>query len=65
MSDFRGEVGGRLNIAFTLNFHDAAGNVIKTMDMRGAVPLSDLPPDQAAAVIEQHKEQANGTHDHQ
>ena len=28
MSDFRGEVGGRLNIAFTLNFHDAAGNVI-------------------------------------
>lgn len=58
-------VGGKLNLAFTLHFHDASGAVIKTMDVCGSVPLSDLPPDQAAALIEQHKEQGNGPHDHQ
>lgn len=58
-------VGGRLNFSATLHFHDATGAVIKTVDVSGAIPLQDLPPEQAAALIEQHKEQANGTHDHQ
>lgn len=53
-------LGGRLNIAATLHFHDASGAVIKTVEVRGSVPLQDLPPEQAAALIEQHKEQANG-----
>ena len=59
------EVGGKLNLAFTLLFHDASGAVIKTMDVRGSMPLSDLPPEQAAALIQQHKEQGNGPDDHQ
>lgn len=53
-------VGGRLNLSGTLLFHDATGAVIKAVDFVGSVPLSDLPEDQAQALIEQHKEQANG-----
>lgn len=54
------DLGGKLNLSGTLLFHDAAGAVIKAVDFVGSVPLSDLPEDQAQALIEQHKEQANG-----
>lgn len=54
-------VGGILNLAGTLYFHDATGAVIKTIDFFGEIPLSGLPKEQAHALIEQHKEQAHGT----
>lgn len=54
------DLGGKLNLSGTLLFHDATGAVIKAVDFVGSVPLSDLPEDQAQALIEQHKEQANG-----
>lgn len=54
------DLGGKLNLSGTLLFHDATGAVVKAVDFVGSVPLSDLPEDQAQALIEQHKEQANG-----
>lgn len=54
------DLGGKLNLSGTLLFHDETGAVIKAVDFVGSVPLSDLPEDQAQALIEQHKEQANG-----
>lgn len=54
------DLGGKLNLSGTLLFHDATGAVIKAVDFVGSVPLSDLPEDQVQALIEQHKEQANG-----
>ena len=48
-------VGGRLGLAFSLQFKDKDGNVLKTMDFNGSVPLEDtgLSAEQAQELINQ------------
>lgn len=35
-------VNAKIVISGTFEFRDAAGNVVKTMELKGEVPLSDL-----------------------
>jgi hypothetical protein len=57
-------VGARLGLAGTLEFKDAAGNVLKTVAFTGSLPLADtgLTADQAQALITQ-QEPKHGTDD--
>lgn len=57
-------IGARLGIAFDLEFKDAAGNVLKVVNCKGSLPLSEtgLSVEQAQALIEQ-QEPSNGTDD--
>ncbi len=54
-------IGARLGLAFDLEFRDAAGNVLKTVQCRGSVPLAEtgLSVEQAQSLIEEQ----HGTHD--
>ena len=47
-------VGARLGLSGTLEFKDAQGNVLKTMDFTGSVPL-----DEAGLTVEQAQELIN------
>lgn len=46
-------LGARLGLSGTLVYKDAAGNVLKTVEMTGSVPLSDtgLTVEQAQELI--------------
>lgn len=57
-------MGARLGFAFDLEFKDEAGNVLKVVNCKGSLPLSEtgLSAEQAQALIEQ-QEPANGTDD--
>ena len=48
-------MGGRLGLSFALEFRDAQGNILKTIDCKGSVPLSEtgLTAEQAQAIIDQ------------
>jgi hypothetical protein len=50
-------LGARLGLAGTLEFKDAAGNVLKRVDFTGSVPLadSDLSVEQAQQLITQQE----------
>lgn len=54
------QTSARLVLSGTLEFRNAAGEVIKTTEMRGAVPLDDLgiTEDEARQLI---KEASHGT----
>jgi hypothetical protein len=56
-------IGAKLGIAGTFEFRDKDGNVLKTIHLSGAIPLSDLglSVEDAQQIIEQ--ENANGAHD--
>lgn len=47
-------VGARLGIAMTLEFKDAAGNMLKRMPMSGSVPLAEagMSVEQAQQIID-------------
>lgn len=47
-------LSGRLVISGTLEFRDKAGNLIKTIDMRGEIPLS---PEQVVELQQQKEAQ--------
>lgn len=55
-------VGARLGISGTLEFKDKDGNVLKTVQMNGSIPLTDLDltVDEARELINQQESQ-NGT----
>lgn len=65
MRDFQSSMGARLGLSGTLCYHDKDGNVIKTVEINGSIPLSDLgmSVEQAQELIQQ-QEQGNGPHDH-
>jgi hypothetical protein len=42
MSAYKAEIGAKLGISGTLEFRDAQGNVLKTVEMSGAIPLEQL-----------------------
>ena len=48
-------MGARLGMSFALEFRDAQGNILKTIDCKGSVPLSEagLTAEQAQAIIDQ------------
>lgn len=48
-------MSGRLGLSFALEFRDAQGNILKTIDCKGSVPLSEtgLTAEQAQAIIDQ------------
>jgi len=54
---FSAGVGARLGLAGTLEFKDAAGNVLKRVDFTGSVPLTDtgLSVEQAQQLITQQE----------
>lgn len=51
-------VGARLGLAGTLEFRDKDGNILKTVDFTGSVPLEDtgMSVDEAKQLINQTKE---------
>ena len=51
-------IGAKLNIAGTLEWRDKDGNILKTTELRGSVPLSELGLTEEQA--KQLTEQANG-----
>lgn len=55
-------MGARLGLAFTLECRDKDGNILKTIDCKGSIPLDQLgmSVEQAEALIE---EVGNGTDD--
>ena len=57
-------MSARLGFAFDLEFKDAAGNLLKVVNCKGSLPLSEtgLSVEQAQALIAQ-QDQANGTDD--
>lgn len=57
-------VGGRLGIAGTFECRDAAGNLLKTIELRGAIPLEDLglTVDEARQLVES-QEKPDGADD--
>lgn len=59
---YQTQIGARLGIKGTLEFRNAAGKIIKTIDMNGSVPLEEagLTVEQAQTLIEQ-QEKDNGT----
>lgn len=56
-------IGAKLGIAFALDFKDAAGNVLKTIQCRANLPLSELglTEAQAQSLIDE-QEPSNGDH---
>lgn len=56
------QIGAKLGIGGTLEFRDKDGNILKTVQMSGSVPLSDIgiSAEQAQELIEQ-QEQSHGT----
>ena len=57
-------MGARLGLSFSLEFKDAQGNLLKTIDCKGSVPLSEtgLTAEQAQAIIDQQGS-SNGADD--
>lgn len=56
-------IGAKLGIAFALDFKDADGNVLKTIQCKASIPLSELglTPDSAQALIDEQEPQ-HGDH---
>jgi hypothetical protein len=56
-------VGARLGISAVLEFRDAEGNIIKTVDCAASIPLSDLDltVDEARELILNHEGVSHGT----
>ena len=56
-------IGAKLGIAFALDFKDAEGNVLKTIQCRANLPLSELglTEAQAQSLIDE-QEPSNGNH---
>ena len=56
------DMGAKLGISGVLEFRDAQGNLLKTVQMTGSIPLSDvgLTTEQAQTLIDS-QEQSNGT----
>jgi len=52
-------VGAKLGLAFSLDFRDKDGNVLKTIHCKGSVPLADtgMSVDQAQQLINQQESQ--------
>lgn len=50
---------GKIGVKGTLVFKNAAGQVIKTVEMNGAIPISKLgmTEDQARDFVQQHQQQ--------
>jgi hypothetical protein len=50
---FSTSVGARLGLSGTLEFRDADGNILKSVDFTGSVPLEDsgLTVEQAQSII--------------
>lgn len=59
---FKTGMGGKLGISGTLEFRNKAGEVIKTIELNGQIPLSQLgmTPEQAQQLIQQHQEDQHG-----
>lgn len=51
-------IGGRLGLSGTLEFRDATGAVIKTVDLIGSIPLSET-----GLTVEQAKQLVQGEAD--
>ena len=53
MTTFKTEAVGRLGLSGFLTYHDKDGNPIKTVEMKGSIPLSAIGLDieQATAII--------------
>lgn len=60
----KASMGAKLGLSGVLVYHDKDGNVLKTVEMNGAIPLErlGLSVEQAQELIKQ-QENANGTHD--
>lgn len=59
MTPHSAQIGARLRLSGTLEFKDAEGNVLKTMELTGSVPLEELGLTQEQAtelVAQQSKE---------
>lgn len=58
-------VGARIGIAGTFEFKDKDGNVLKTMEISGSVPLEStgMSVEQAQEFINQQKEADHGRDD--
>jgi hypothetical protein len=58
-------LGARLGISAVLEFRDAAGNIIKSVDATASIPLSDLDltVDEARNLIIQHEGADHGADD--
>jgi len=56
-------VGARLGISAVLEFRDAAGNLLKTVDATASIPLSDLDltVEEARELITNHEGASHGT----
>lgn len=63
--NFQTGMGAKLGIRGTLECRNAAGEVIKTIEMNGAFPLEDLglSVEEAQQLIDQQKGADHGTHD--
>lgn len=56
-------VGARLGVRGTLECRNARGEVIKTIEVNGSIPLTQLglTEDQARELVQQQENQAHGT----
>lgn len=61
----RAQMGAKLGLSGVLEYRDKDGNLLKTVEISGAIPLSELgmSVDQARDLIQQ-QEQGNGPHNH-
>lgn len=53
---FQTGIGAKLGISGTLEYRDKDGNVLKTVQLNGAIPLADigLSVEQAQQIVEQN-----------
>lgn len=60
-------MSAKLGISGTLEFRNKAGEIIKTVEVKGGIPLSKLgiTEDQARQMVREQQEQGNGADDHQ
>ncbi len=60
--NFKASMGARMGIKGTLECRNAAGEVIKTIEMNGEIPLSrlGLTVEQAKQLVEQQQESQDG-----
>lgn len=58
-------IGARLGVRGTLEYRNARGEVIKTVEVRGDIPLAKLglTEDQARELVQQQENQTHGTDD--
>lgn len=63
--NFDSTMGAKLGVSGVLEYRDAAGTLLKTVEIKGAIPLSSLgmSVDEARDLIKQ-QENADGAHDH-